>query len=307
MNTTCPICCDVLGAARATTECGHAYCTRCLLDAVAKNVGTEEGSTRNQCPMCRSNICDEVEPSQNLTIRLSDLENEVNDLSERDRHATASAEMFRDNFMRMEQLRQRQQDRVIAKNEQIAALRSHVVDLERDAAELRKTYEYSLGVSVRRSETIYRLQEQLNEMARLDHYCQGEKTTPRKVVWGGVLASKEAEMDGFDGSSIVECEARPLPHTEDLPYQSQFGGYPYHFAAREIQRILRAYNVRKHDSRRAAPSRIDTQRAYIASIAHLIAEADKIRGAAARTIQNFWRFDDRVAELLMDRADDDEY
>ena len=285
MNTTCPICCDVLGAARATTECGHAYCTRCLLDAVAKNVGTEEGSTRNQCPMCRSNICDEVEPSQNLTIRLSDLEDEVSDLSERDRHATASAEMFRDNFLRMEQLRQRQQDRVIKKNGQIAALRSHVVELEWDAAELRKTYEYSLGVSVRRSETIYRLQEQLDEMARLDHYCQGEKTTPRKVVWGGVLASKEAEMDGFDGSSIVECEARPLPHTEDLPLLLM---RMHHFAAREIQRILRAHNVRKHDSRRAAPSHIDTQRAYIASIAHLIAEADKIRVAAARTIQNFW-------------------
>ena len=136
MNTTCPICCEELGAARATTECGHAYCTRCLLDAVAKNVGTEEGSTRTQCPMCRRSMCDEVEPSQNLTIRLSDLENEVNDLSERDRHATASAEMFRDNFLRMEQLRQRQQDRVIKKNGQIAALRSHVVELEWDAAEL---------------------------------------------------------------------------------------------------------------------------------------------------------------------------
>jgi len=307
MNTTCPICCDVLGAARATTECGHAYCTRCLLDAVAKNVGTEEGSTRTQCPMCRRSMCDEVEPSQNLTIRLSDLENEVNDLSERDRHATASAEMFRDNFMRMEQLRQRQQDRLIAKNEQIAALRSNVVELEWDAAELRKTYEYSLGVSVRRSETIYRLQEQLDEMARLDHYCQGEKKTPRKVVWGGVLASKEAEMDEFDGSSVVECEARPLPHTGDLPLLSMLGGYPYHFAAREIQRILRAHNVRKHDSRRAAPSRVDTQRAYIASIAHLIAEANKIRVAAARTIQNFWRFDDRVWRHLarMDRAYDD--
>jgi len=252
-------------------------------------------------------MCDEVEPSQNLTIRLSDLENEVNDLSERDRHATASAEMFRDNFMRMEQLRQRQQDRLIAKNEQIAALRSNVVELEWDAAELRKTYEYSLGVSVRRSETIYRLQEQLDEMARLDHYCQGEKKTPRKVVWGGVLASKEAEMDEFDGSSVVECEARPLPHTGDLPLLSMLGGYPYHFAAREIQRILRAHNVRKHDSRRAAPSRVDTQRAYIASIAHLIAEANKIRVAAARTIQNFWRFDDRVWRHLarMDRAYDD--
>lgn len=233
-------------------------------------------------------MCDEVEPSQNFTIRLSDLEDEVSDLSERDRHATASAEMFRNNFLRMEQLRQRQQDRMIKKNEQIAALRSHVVELEWDASELRKTYEHSLGVSVRRSETIYRLQEQLDEMARLDHYCQGEKTTPRKVVWGGVLAPKEAEMDGFDGSSIVECEARPLPHTEDLPLLATFGGYPYHFAAREIQRILRAYNVRKHDSRRAAPSRIDTQRAYIASIAHLIAEADNIRDDAARTIQICW-------------------
>jgi hypothetical protein len=245
--------------------------------------------------MCRSNICDEVEPSKTITIRLGDLEDEVDELRERDRHATEAAEMFRVNFMRMEQLRQRQQDRVIAKNEQIAALRLELV-------ELRKTYEHSLEVSVHRSETIYRLQEQLDEMAHLDRYCQGEKTTPTKVVWGGVLASKEAEMDEFDGSSVVECEARHLPHTEDLPLLLM---RMHHFAAREIQRILRAHNVRKHDSRRAAPSRIDTQRAYIASIAHLIAEADKIRGAAARTIQNFWRFDDRVAELLMDRAYDD--
>jgi hypothetical protein len=230
------------------------------------------------CPMCRSNICDEVEPSKTITIRLGDLEDEVDELRERDRHATEAAEMFRVNFMRMEQLRQRQQDRVIAKNEQIAALRLELV-------ELRKTYEHSLEVSVHRSETIYRLQEQLDEMAHLDRYCQGEKTTPTKVVWGGVLASKEAEMDEFDGSSVVECEARPLPHTEDLPLLLM---RMHHFAAREIQRILRAHNVRKHDSRRAAPSRIDTQRAYIASIAHLIAEADKIRVAAARTIQNFW-------------------
>jgi hypothetical protein len=39
-------------------------------------------STRNQCPLCRSNICDEIEPSKNLTIRLGDLKDQVEFLND---------------------------------------------------------------------------------------------------------------------------------------------------------------------------------------------------------------------------------
>ena len=138
MNSTCPICCEVLGTASATTECGHAFCTRCLLDAVAKNVGSEEGSTRNLCPLCRSNICDEVEPSKNLTIRLSDLEarcesaeDTVEYLNE-DLEAAASmsaavAETFRDNFSRMETLMTTKDERIATLGLKLDTVRSDVM------------------------------------------------------------------------------------------------------------------------------------------------------------------------------------
>ena len=91
--------------------------------------------------MCHSNICDEVEPSKNLTIRLSDLEDEVDKLNdelddaEADAKATADeavaallrarkerdrmAATFRDNFSRMEAL-------MTKKDELIATLGSEL-------------------------------------------------------------------------------------------------------------------------------------------------------------------------------------
>ena len=204
MNSTCPICCEVLGTASATTECGHAFCTRCLLDAVAKNVGSEEGSTRNLCPMCRSNICDEVEPSKTITIRLGDLEDQVEylndelDDAEADAKATAdeavaallrarreknqTLEAFRVNFSRMETL-------MTTKDERIDTLQ-----LELD--ELRKGRRTEQFIASRQKQAICRLQEQLVELAYLNRCCEGDDSRPqKKVIWGGVLASKKAEMD----------------------------------------------------------------------------------------------------------------
>lgn len=58
---SCVICCDEIGDARVVTKCGHEFCTGCLLNAVAKNTGTVQGTTRNQCPMCREVLCDPIE------------------------------------------------------------------------------------------------------------------------------------------------------------------------------------------------------------------------------------------------------
>ena len=81
MEDTCPICYCPLGDAVATTECGHKFCTRCLLSCMAKNTGTEEGSNRTKCPICRTALIQgEVEPSFKVTNRLYDLTNEVSSL-----------------------------------------------------------------------------------------------------------------------------------------------------------------------------------------------------------------------------------
>ena len=74
----CMFCCEEIGRGSATYPCCfQTVCTRCLLDNVAKNVGTEEGNTRSQCPFCRKEICGKVEPSQNITTRLNDLTDEI--------------------------------------------------------------------------------------------------------------------------------------------------------------------------------------------------------------------------------------
>ena len=73
--TLCVFCCEEIGRGSATTPCCfQTVCTTCLLNNVAKNVGTEEGTTRSKCPFCREEICGEVEPSHNLTTHLNDLE-----------------------------------------------------------------------------------------------------------------------------------------------------------------------------------------------------------------------------------------
>ena len=154
--------------------------------------------------MCRSNICDEVEPSKNLTIRLSDLEDEVDKLSdelddaEADAKATADeavaallrarkerdrmAATFRDNFSRLEKV-------VTTKEEQIDTLQ-----LELD--ELRKGRRTEQFIASRQKQAICRLQEQLVELAYLNRCCEGDDSRPqKKIIWGGVLASKEAEME----------------------------------------------------------------------------------------------------------------
>ena len=70
---TCVICFEaVVGSARVTTECGHVFHPRCIFDNIAKNTGNEEGSTRNLCPMCRTPLCDEVQPDTRFTMRLAD-------------------------------------------------------------------------------------------------------------------------------------------------------------------------------------------------------------------------------------------
>ena len=84
----CPLCLESLGNATATLKCGHQYCSECLLNSVAKNVGTVEGNTRTQCPMCRASMCDEVEPSAQTAALIENYQS----LWDRDRRAGMEAE-----------------------------------------------------------------------------------------------------------------------------------------------------------------------------------------------------------------------
>ena len=77
----CMICLEEDTSAFATTACGHRFCTSCLCNNIAQNVGTVEGTTRNKCPICRSKLCEEVRPSMTHSVRLEDLEAEKDDLS----------------------------------------------------------------------------------------------------------------------------------------------------------------------------------------------------------------------------------
>ena len=46
---TCPVCYDVLGAARATTPCGHQFCISCFTQSVRES---------DNCAMCRASLSD---------------------------------------------------------------------------------------------------------------------------------------------------------------------------------------------------------------------------------------------------------
>lgn len=74
----CPICGDQLGAARTKTKCGHEFCTECLLNCVAKNTGTVEGTTRHLCPMCREPLCEKVEMDAHTADAISRVEANAN-------------------------------------------------------------------------------------------------------------------------------------------------------------------------------------------------------------------------------------
>ena len=50
------------------------------MNNIARNTGTEEGSSRNKCPMCRQELCMEVLPSVNITIHMGDLKDEIDGL-----------------------------------------------------------------------------------------------------------------------------------------------------------------------------------------------------------------------------------
>jgi len=81
MDNTCVICTEEIGKDRATTECGHTFHTRCFANNIALNVGSEAGTTRHLCVLCRASVCEPVQTSKNITIRLDDLTVNVEVLS----------------------------------------------------------------------------------------------------------------------------------------------------------------------------------------------------------------------------------
>uniref|UniRef100_A0A6C0B499 RING-type domain-containing protein n=1 Tax=viral metagenome TaxID=1070528 RepID=A0A6C0B499_9ZZZZ len=80
MVDICVICSEQLPVAQATLKCGHSFCSECIMNNVARNTGTEEGTSRNKCPMCREECCQEVLPSANVTIHMHDLEDDISSL-----------------------------------------------------------------------------------------------------------------------------------------------------------------------------------------------------------------------------------
>lgn len=77
MSDNCPLCLDVISEASSILKCGHKFCSECILNSVALNTGTEEGTSRNLCPLCRVPMCEKVEPSEKIKIRMDDLKYEL--------------------------------------------------------------------------------------------------------------------------------------------------------------------------------------------------------------------------------------
>jgi len=65
---------------------------------VAKNTGTPEGNTRNQCPMCRAPMCEPIEPSAHTSALIENYKNLWERKSEEHRNmivqSTAHQKMF---------------------------------------------------------------------------------------------------------------------------------------------------------------------------------------------------------------------
>jgi len=80
MGDYCAICAQSFSQATCILKCGHKFCSECIISNVALNTGTEEGTSRNLCPLCRDPICAEVLPSAKYTIRMKDLQNEASKL-----------------------------------------------------------------------------------------------------------------------------------------------------------------------------------------------------------------------------------
>ena len=78
MNS-CPLCLDTIGDAKTVLKCGHEFCSDCILNSLAKNTGTTEGTTRNLCPMCRTPMCDKIEPDTSLSYTLQNLRRTIYD------------------------------------------------------------------------------------------------------------------------------------------------------------------------------------------------------------------------------------
>jgi hypothetical protein len=150
MNPNCPICGDVLGTASATTECGHSYCTRCLLNAVAKNTGT----TRSQCALCRSDICDEVESSAAVTLRMRYLAEDIqtnqliaSDLAEELEVANVYVIGLKQDHSRRERRLQRCLTR---SRNSIYSLRDEAAQQHKELEELKKSNEHWEHLATRR-------------------------------------------------------------------------------------------------------------------------------------------------------------
>ena len=70
---------EPMGQAKVVTECGHEFCTLCFARNMATNTGTEEGTTRHLCMLCRSPVGPEVKPSMQFQMRLESAEGDRDD------------------------------------------------------------------------------------------------------------------------------------------------------------------------------------------------------------------------------------
>lgn len=68
---------EVIAVPTTVLKCGHAFCSECFAEAIAKNVGTFDGNTRNQCALCLTPFCSPIETDAHTAVVLEQYELEI--------------------------------------------------------------------------------------------------------------------------------------------------------------------------------------------------------------------------------------
>ena len=69
--TSCIICSESIHESYSIMPCcKNKLCTSCFANCIARNVGDDNGTTRNQCIFCRQEICKKVLPDTKIVTKL---------------------------------------------------------------------------------------------------------------------------------------------------------------------------------------------------------------------------------------------
>ena len=74
----CIICVEPINESYSIMPCcKHKLCTSCFANCIARNVGDDNGTTRNKCIFCRQEVCKKVLPDTKIVTKLITLK-EIN-------------------------------------------------------------------------------------------------------------------------------------------------------------------------------------------------------------------------------------